>query len=226
MRTISSKASFTARDSKEDPPRRSKGESSRDAILLAAAELATTKGLDGLSIGDLAAHLGMSKSGLYAHFKSKEELELATIERAFEIVNREVLEPAMKAPAGVRRLLALADAFISHLRRKVFTGGCFFAGVVAELDTRPGRARDRVARLLHEWLSFQKQCVKDAQANGEIDPRADVDQVVFETEAMLMCANFMFVMMNDPTPLAQAHAGVENVLARYAAKSAGKKPKS
>src|SRR6476661_4646898 len=93
---------------------RSKGQLSRATILLAAAKLATTKGLDGLSIGDLAAEVGMSKSGLYAHFKSKEELELATIETAGAIFDAEVLQPARGAPQGIARLRALADAFLSH----------------------------------------------------------------------------------------------------------------
>src|SRR5689334_5924571 len=121
----------------EEDRRRNKGERSRNAILTAAARLATTYGLHGLSIGELAEHLGMSKSGLYAHFKSKEELELATIDAAAVVFNREVLEPAMAAPPGVRRLRKLSDAFLSHLERRVFPGGCFFAAVAAELDTRP-----------------------------------------------------------------------------------------
>src|SRR6516225_10636462 len=136
----------------------SKGQASRDTILRTAAKLATTKGLDGLSIGDLAAEVGMSKSGLYAHFKSKEELELATIETAAAIFDGEVLQPAAKAHAGTERLGALVDAFLSHLERRVFPGGCFFAAVAAELDTRPGPARDRVVRVLDEWLSLLRQC--------------------------------------------------------------------
>src|SRR5437660_4547467 len=92
-----------------------KGERSRKTILTAAASLATTHGLHGLSIGDLAAHLNMSKSGLYAHFKSKEELELAAIDAAAEIFEREVIAPAALAPAGVRRLRALTDEFLDHL---------------------------------------------------------------------------------------------------------------
>src|SRR6516225_3050389 len=89
----------------------SKGQASRDTILRTAARLATTKGLDGLSIGDLAAEVGMSKSGLYAHFKSKEDLELATIELAFTIFDAEVLRPAIRAPAGSARLKALVNSF-------------------------------------------------------------------------------------------------------------------
>jgi AcrR family transcriptional regulator len=211
----------TKNNPNNDEPRVSKGESSRTTILLAAAKLATTKGLDGLSIGDLAAAVGMSKSGLYAHFKSKEELELATIETASAIFEREVLRPALQAPAGSQQLRALVDAFLAHLERRVFPGGCFFAAVAMELDTRPGPARDRVVEIQQKWLSLLRQCFLHAQTTGEIDSGADVAQAVFETQAMLLAANFMFVMSNDPTSLAQARRGVENVLARLVVRRNG-----
>jgi AcrR family transcriptional regulator len=220
----------TAFDKKNDSltgePRASKGQTSRAAILLAAAKLATTKGLDGLSIGDLAAEVGMSKSGLYAHFKSKEELELATIETAAAIFDSEVLQPATRASAGIARLKALANSFLSHLERRVFPGGCFFAAVAAELDTHPGPARDRVVEVLNSWLSLLRQCILDAQARGEIDPCAPVDQVVFEIQAMLLAANFLFVMTNDPLRLTQSRSGVENVLARWAVRAKSKKKRA
>jgi AcrR family transcriptional regulator len=203
-------------------PRPSKGQTSRAAILLAAAKLATTKGLIGLSIGDLAAAVGMSKSGLYAHFKSKEELELATIATAAAIFESEVLAPVTQAPAGTARLKSLANSFLSHLERRVFPGGCFFAAVAAEVDTHPGPARDRVVEVLNSWLSLLRQCILDAQALGEIDPRAEIDQVLFEIQAMLLAANFLFVMSNDPERLSQARQGVENVLARVASRAESK----
>src|SRR5215813_10754903 len=130
---------FSKTTTTEDGEHRlSKGQASRATILLAAAKLATTKGLIGLSIGDLAAEVGMSKSGLYAHFKSKEELELATIETAAAIFESEVLQPAARAHAGTERLGALVDSYLSHLERRVFPGGWFFAAVASELATRPG----------------------------------------------------------------------------------------
>jgi len=213
-------------DSEGSEPRVSKGQASRETILRTAAMLATTRGLDGLSIGDLAAEVGMSKSGLYAHFKSKEELELATIETAAAIFDSEVLQPVTRAPAGIARLKSLADSFLSHLERKVFPGGCFFAAVAAELDTRPGSARDRVVEVLNSWLSLLRQCILDAQGLGEIDPRAEVDQVVFEIQAMLLAANFLFVMTNDPLRLTQGRRGVEDVLARVAVRAKSKKRQS
>jgi AcrR family transcriptional regulator len=202
--------------SKSGGTHRLKGQSSRTTILLTAAKLATTKGLAGLSIGDLASEVGMSKSGLYAHFKSKEELELATIEMAVTIFDREVLQPAMSAHAGTERLHILIDSFLSHLERKVFPGGCFFSAVAAELDTRPGPARDRVVEVLGNWLALLKQCMVEAQDLGQIDPNTDVAQAVFEIEAMLLAANFLFVMMDNPIHLMQGRRGVENLLVRLA----------
>jgi AcrR family transcriptional regulator len=204
-------------------PRRSKGQISRQTILLTATRLATIKGLSGLSLGDLAAEVGMSKSGLYAHFKDKEELELATIETAAVIFDREVIQPAMEARAGTEQLRAVVNAFLSYLERRVFPGGCFFAAVAAELDTRPGSARDRVVEVLDRWLSLFGQCILDAQSFGEIDPKAEVAQAVFEIEGMLLAANFLFVMANDPIHLAQARRGVENVLARLTVSTESKK---
>src|SRR5437588_6985752 len=121
---------------------RADGVGSRRTILLAAAKLATTRGLEGLSIGELAQHIGMSKSGLYAHFKSKEELELATIETAGEIFEREVLAPAGTSAGGLGRVWALCEAFLGHLERRVFPGGGFFATVAADVASHPGRPRD------------------------------------------------------------------------------------
>jgi AcrR family transcriptional regulator len=195
-----------------------RGERSRRAILTAAASLATTHGLHGLSIGDLAGHLNMSKSGLYAHFQSKAELELATIEVAAEIFEREVLAPATSVPPGLSRLRALAEEFLGHLERRVFPGGCFFAAVAAELDTRPGPTRDRVARVLADWMALLIQCLEDAMANGQIDPKTDVPQAAFEANSMLSAANFMFVMSNDPTPLLRARKGIDRLLSRLATK--------
>jgi AcrR family transcriptional regulator len=202
---------------------RADGVQSRQAILLAAARLVTTRGLEGLSVGELARHIGMSKSGLYAHFKSKEDLELATIETAAEIFDREVLQAVARAPAGARRLRVLVDTYVSHLERKVFPGGCFFAAVAAELDTRPGPARDRILGVLENWLALLTQCVREAQAAREIDPAADVAQTVFEIQAMLVAANFLFVMTDDLHRLTQARRGVEHVLARVMVRGGARK---
>jgi len=191
---------------------RADGVQSRQVILNAAAHLATTRGLEGLSIGELAQHIGMSKSGLYAHFKSKEELELAAIETAAEIFRREVLDPARKSPGGLGRVRALAEAFLAHLERRVFPGGCFFASVMAQLASRPGRPRDRAAETLREWEGQFVEAVKEAIRISELPGSTNLSQLVFEITAMLARANFAWVQMGDTRVLEQARVGIEHVL--------------
>src|SRR5215472_1129263 len=122
--------------------------------------------------------------------------------------------------------MPMADAFLSHLERRVFPGGCFFASVASELDTRPGPARDRVVAILDRWNALFRQCILDGQACGELDPKAEVAQAAFEIQAMLLAGNFQFVMTNDPIRLTQARQGVEHVLARLAVRQEPKKKRS
>src|SRR5215211_3621876 len=186
------------------PRRRADGERTRHAILQAAAGLATTDGLEGLSIGRLAEHLGMSKSGLYAHFGSKEELQLATVDTATAIFNAEVVEPAEGECTSRRRIEALCERFLSHVERRVFPGGCFFAAVAAELDTQPGRVRERVVDFHRGWTARFEGLIREAQAAGGIDPSEDPSQLAFEIDAFLLMANNAFVLENDPIVLERA----------------------
>jgi AcrR family transcriptional regulator len=187
---------------------------SRHTILHAAAHLATTRGLEALSIGELAQHIGMSKSGLYAHFKSKEELELAAIETAAEIFRREVLAPAQGSPAGLERVRALSGAFLGHLERRVFPGGCFFASVTAQLASRPGRPLERAAGMMREWEEQFVLAVGDAVRAGELPGGTDVAQLVFEVTAMLARANFAWVLTGDSGVLERARVGIRHVVER------------
>src|SRR5262249_53927950 len=163
------------RDETTDRTRRLRadGERSRQAILRGAANLATIDGLRGLSIGDLAAHIGMSKSGLYAHFGSKEELQLATVATAREIFDAEIVEPAQAVADPLERLQALCEGFLSYLERRVFPGGCFFASATAELDTHPGSVRDEVASVQQHWIDQLEQLIREAQKAGSLDANED-----------------------------------------------------
>jgi AcrR family transcriptional regulator len=194
--------------------RRADGERSRQAILRGAANLATIDGLRGLSIGDLAAHIGMSKSGLYAHFGSKEELQLATIATAREIFDAEIVEPARAIADPLERLQALCEGFLSHVERRVFPGGCFFASAVAELDTHPGPVRDEIALAQQDWMDGLQQVIREAQRGGSLDANEDPAQLAFELEAYLLLGNTAFVLSNDPTPLRQARTAIRIRLAR------------
>ena len=199
---------------------RADGVASRRAILQAAASLATTRGLEGLSIGELAQHIGMSKSGLYAHFKSKEELELATIDTAVEIFENDVIRNVPESPGGLARVRALTEAFLSHLSRRVFPGGCFFATVAAQLATHPGRPRDRIMKMQQDWAAQFTNALHQARDAQEIPRDADLVQLVFEITAMLFRANFAWIMTEDDRVLEQARTGVRDVLERAALQAA------
>ncbi len=189
--------------------RRADGERTRSAILETATRLATVEGLDGLSLGRLARETGMSKSGLFAHFGSKEELQLATIAAAEVVFNEEVLAPAMAQPEGVARVRALSEGFLSHVERSVFPGGCFFASAAAELDTRPGPLRDRIAEVYSGWVGLLTVNVQRAQEIGELDPALDPNQIVFEINAMLAEANGIFLLSGDHAAFDMARRAIE-----------------
>jgi AcrR family transcriptional regulator len=193
---------------------RADGVESRRAILRAAANLATTRGLEGLSIGELARHIGMSKSGLYAHFKSKEELQLATIETAAEIFEKDVLIPANAAPGGLKRVLALSEAFLGHLERRVFPGGCFFAAVLAQMAGHPGRVLDRVMEIQRLWVHQFAEALRQGRDSGELSRQTEIGQLVFEITAMLVQANFGWILTGDPEVLNQARIGVRHIVER------------
>src|SRR5487761_1227953 len=131
-------------DSRRPPAPYAGGERTRDTIVRAAASLATVDGLDGLSIGNLAAALGMSKSRLHAHFASKQELQLATVAEAARVFDVEVVRPALAAPTGLGQLAAVCEAFFEHLERQTFPGGCFMASAGLEIGIRPGPVKDLI----------------------------------------------------------------------------------
>jgi AcrR family transcriptional regulator len=201
--------------------RRSDGERSREAILREATQLATVEGLGGLSIGRLAAAVGMSKSGLFAHFGSKEELQLATIETANTLFDERVIEPALSAPTGIERLRGLTERFLRYVEGDVFSGGCFFASVAAEMDTHPGPVRDEAVRVVNGWLGQLQTAVRDAQAEGAIDPADDAEQLAFELNAYLLLANAQFVVSQESTPIDRALRAVDRRLAAAAVSATG-----
>ncbi len=148
---------------------KTKGERTRHSILTRAAELATQEGLEPLSIGRLAEAAQLSKSGLFAHFGSKEELQLATVDHAASLFREEVIDPAREAPRGLPRVWALCDHMVDYAERQVFPGGCFFAATSAEFNHRPGPVRDRIEAMIRSWLSYLEHAVEQAQAAGELD---------------------------------------------------------
>jgi AcrR family transcriptional regulator len=200
------------------PPRRARsdGARSRAAILHEAARLATVDGLDGLSLAHLANAVGMSKSGLFAHFRSKQELQLATVEAASAIFDEQVIDPASAARPGLARLMAYVERFLGHVEDGVFPGGCFFVSAVSEFDSHPGPVRDGAMAFSQRWLGLLADELAAAQTAGELDPAADPPQIAFELNAYMVLGNMQFVATGDPSALDRVRRAVENRLAALA----------
>ena len=141
--------------------------STREAILERAADLASVEGLESLTIGRLAGEMQMSKSGLFRHFGSKEELQLATVAAAAERFVEEVVRPALDEEEGMPRLRALTDGYIRHLEQQVFAGGCFWGSTVPEFDDRPGPVRDSIRNYFSAW---SEGIANEARTAGLADP--------------------------------------------------------
>ena len=198
----------------DEPPkrprrRRSDGERSRNAILREAGQLATVEGISGLSVGRLADAVGMSKSGLFAHFGSKQELQVATIEMARAEFTRQVLEPAAVAQTALERVRQLGESFLRYVEGGVYPGGCFFASVAAEMAMRPGPVRDGAVEVLDEFSRQLETAVRDAQAEGAIDFSEDAEQLAFELGAYMSLANAQFAVSQESAPIDRARRALE-----------------
>jgi AcrR family transcriptional regulator len=189
-----------------------KGQRTRNSILETAAALATEEGLEPLSIGRLAEETGMSKSGLFAHFGSKEELQLATVEYAATLFVAEVIEPARSAPRGLARIWALCDHMIGYSERQVFPGGCFFAATSFEFNNRSGPVRDRIEEMIRSWLSYLEHAVEQAQEAGELDPKASAREVAFQLDAFAQASNAQYQLFRDPQVFDDARRAIQERL--------------
>lgn len=176
--------------------------------------LASVEGINGLTIGRLATELGVSKSGLYAHFGSKERLQRETIAAAREVIEREVTTPAMAAPPGLPRLGATTDAFFSYVERRVFPGGCFFANLLAEVDAQPGPLQREIRADYDAWRDFLESTLTDAQRLGELVRGVDPVQVAYEVDAVLEYANFMYILRKDPEQLDRGRVAIGDLIVR------------
>src|SRR5215469_2484952 len=194
-------SSTTNRRSRAQRHPRADGERTRAAILHAAASLATVDGLEGLSIGHLAAAIGMSKSGLYAHFDSKQELQLATVEEAQRIFAEEVERPALAARPGLAQLAAVCEAFLGYVQRRVFPGGCFFAATALEMGTRPGPVKERIAAIQTGFTAQLRAFATTALDQHELPAREDPDRLAFELHSILLGADAKTVLLDDPALL-------------------------
>jgi AcrR family transcriptional regulator len=191
--------------------RKAQGERTRGAVLERAVHLASAEGLEGLTIGRLATELSLSKSGLFAHFGSKEELQIATVQTARSIFIHKVIQPTLEESPGLPRLWKLCDLWLGHVKSRVFRGGCFFAAVAAEFDSRPGAVRDSIADIMKEWLTTLRRGIVEAQEAGHLVREADPDQLAFEFNSLELGANWSMQLHGSDESLTRAR---EAMLAR------------
>jgi AcrR family transcriptional regulator len=189
-----------------------KGNETRRLVLARAMRIASTEGLATLSIGRLAAELELSKSGVFALFGSKEELQLATVRAAEQVYLDHVITPARQSPAGLQRLWALAENWLEYSRTRVFPGGCFFYAVGAEFDAQPGRVRDALAEGSRVWHELITDQLEAARVSGHLSAEVDVRQLGFEVLALLEYANAMSLLHDDEAPYARSRRAVLRLL--------------
>jgi AcrR family transcriptional regulator len=184
--------------------RQARGLRTREAILASAVDIASVNGLDGLTVGSLAAQLRMSKSGLFAHFGSKEELQLATIEMAREIFIDKVTRPALAAPRGLPRLWGLINQWLVLVEKRVFRGGCFFSAASFEFDGKRGAVHDRIATIMREWMDMLTRAVEQAQKAGHIGAKVNPTRLAFEIHGIAMGAHWAYQLLDDQRAYARA----------------------
>jgi AcrR family transcriptional regulator len=186
----------------------SKGEATREAILDAAGRLARHVGLGGMTIGTLAAETELSKSGLYAHFRSKEALQLAVLDHTRARFVAEVVAPALTAPRGEPRVRAV---FENWLKWDAQPGGCLFVAASSELDDQPGPARDRLVRNQRDWLDTLAEVFRTGVGEGQFD--GDPDQFAFDLDGVLLSCHMSSRLLGDGSAEARARRAFESLLA-------------
>jgi AcrR family transcriptional regulator len=191
-----------------------KGEATRQAILARAFELANVVGVSGLSIGRLAEATGLSKSGLFAHFGSKEALEVAVVEEAARQFVQEVMVPALRQPRGEPRIRALFERWLAWGRRP---GGCFFVGASADLDDRPGPPRDALVQATRDWIDALATAVRIAVAEGHLRADLDPEQVAFELYGVMMATHTFSRFLRDSDAVDRARDAFDRLLSSYRA---------
>jgi AcrR family transcriptional regulator len=195
-----------------------KGQQTKLAIIEAALGLSTEIGLEGLSIGVLAEVTRMSKSGVFAHFGSREELQISVIREYFHRFEQEVFYPALGVPRGLPRVRALFANWMKRVAVEIQSGCIFISGAV-EFDDRPGPVRDALASSVQTWLNAMLRAVVLAKECGDLRVDADEHQVAFEIHGLILALHYEARFLKNPGSIERANQGFENILARYAALS-------
>jgi AcrR family transcriptional regulator len=191
-----------------------RGETTRQAILGHAVAVARQIGLEGLTIGRLAQDLKLSKSGLFAHFQSKEELQVQVLDAAASRFVEEVVKPGLRAPRGEPRVRALVEAWLAWAQSNSRPGGCPFAAAAMELDDRPGSPRERLVRLQKDWLDVLAGTVRTAAAEGHFRSDVDPEQFAHELYGMMLGFHHAVRLLKDPQAVSRVHRAFEALVSR------------
>ena len=210
--------------------RNTRGEESHREILAHAVDVASAEGIEGLTIGRLAGDLGMSKAGLFAHFGSKEGLQLAVVDAARDIFETEVVDRVEGADEGIAALDAMLDAWAAYVEEsRFYRGGCFFAAAAAEFDDRPGPVRERVAALTRVWYDALEEQAARAVSLRQFRKEIDPAQFAFEVHAMVQEANLSWRLLGDKQAFVKARRGmlgrIELAATKTGLKALGAKPR-
>ena len=191
-----------------------KGQQSRAAILDSALALASHHGLEGLSIGAVAEAAGMSKSGVFAHFGAREELQISVIREYFSRFEAQVFQPAMSAPRGLARLRALFANWLQWISVEIQSGCIFISGAV-EFDDRPGPVRDALVESVKVWLGALHRAAAQAVQAGELRAGLDAQQVVFELHGLILALHFDARFLRRADAMAHAQTAFEQIVQNH-----------
>lgn len=197
-----------------------RGNQTRRTVLDRTVSIASVDGLEGLSLGKIAADLGLSKSGVFALFGSKEDLQLATVRAAVDVFVDRVVRPVHAEPDGLAKVWRVCERWLDYSGRRVFPGGCFFYSVSAEFDARPGPVRDEIAKVRADWTRYIERVLDEARLAGgfrDAADAADVPQLAFELIALMELANAHSVLHGDPMAYERAGRGILGRLRAVAA---------
>lgn len=195
--------------------RRARGARTKQEVLRTAADLASSHGIEALTLGALADQLQMSKSGIVKHFGSRENLQLATIDYAAGVFAEVVLARAVDQEPGLERLRTITQAWLDYLTGATFSGGCFFYAAAAELDRQPGPLRDSIRAIVTAGLALLREDLQAGLESGGLEPSSDIDQILFELHGHLLEVSLTFLLLDDPNGRVRGERAIERLLERH-----------
>ena len=192
-----------------------KRQHTRAVLLDAGLGLASRFGLEGITIGALADIVSMSKSGVFAHFGSREDLQIAIIDEYYQRFEKEVFHPALQQPRGLPRLRAMFENWIRRVTEEEVHSGCIFISGAVEYDDREGPVSDALRKAIQTWMAALERAVEQARAEGHLEPGTDAHQMIFEIHGLILSVHYEARFLHKPQAIERIHTSFERVLSFY-----------